>query len=467
MHNALKLCLIAVIAAPAIVAALSARPPPPPKRGKSKGGKHKRRNKAVEAPSASASIEDREARLRARFASWSGGDDDDDDDDALGAAARRRRAPAEAAKPRRLGPRGAAGLRRRLPHPPPARRRRGAGGARRGRARARRGRAARPPRREKKKEKKKKKPRPVDDALAALGRRAAFADAPGPARDEAQRAETLEAWDLPASTAAALAAAGFDAPTLAHDVESLLCCPGGGKTLAFLLPALAAVDPRDAAVRVLVVAPGRELAVQIADAAATFFPDLEVAAIFGGANAGRMRDRLKKRKPQVVVGTPGRLAEFALDGSRPLKLGRVAAIIVDEADATAAAPFVDDLEAVLGAAPRTARLVCASATAPALLDGDAASTFAPTVRDRARDALLVDARAAAGVVAGALRAGARHGRVTIRDDRSALEALRRVLRADDPPCEAAVVFVNDGDAAIAVANALRTRSPRAASTRAA
>ena len=62
MHNALKLCLIA---APAIVAALSARPPPPPKRGKSKGGKHKRRNKAVEAPSASAS--EREGRAVVRL----------------------------------------------------------------------------------------------------------------------------------------------------------------------------------------------------------------------------------------------------------------------------------------------------------------------------------------------------------------------------------------------------------------
>ncbi|KAH8058607.1 helicase [Aureococcus anophagefferens] len=398
MKNALKLCLIAVIAAPAIVAALSARPPPPPKRGKSKGGKHKRRNKAVEAPSASASIEDREARLRARFASWSGGDDDDDDDG--GGRRRGRRPPAEA--PRSLGGWG----REARPafgddfHPPPARRRRGAGGARRAAPRRPRPETAA----EKKKEKKKKKPRPVDDALAALGRRAAFADAPGPARDEAAAApETFEAWDLPASTAAALAAAGFDAPTLAQSAlwradparDALLAAPTGGgqgskrernsqlqrllsrpfstrggKTLAFLLPALAAVDPRDAAVRVLVVAPGRELAVQIADAAATFFPDLEVAAIFGGANAGRMRDRLKKRKPQVVVGTPGRLAEFALDGSRPLKLG---------------------------ASRRSS------------------------------------------------------------DDRSALEALRRVLRADDPPCEAAVVFVNDGDAAIAVANALRTR----------
>ena len=427
----------------------------------------------MEAPSASASIEDREARLRARFASWS---DDDDDDDAAAP-------PPAAAKPPAEAPRSLGGWGREAR---PAfgddfliRRRRGAAAepaapaaaaprddaAPREKKKEKEKETAAP--REKKKEKKKKKPRPVDDALAALGRRAAFADAPGPARDEAAAApETFESWDLPASTAAALAAAGFDAPTPAQralwradrERDALLAAPtGGGKTLAFLLPALAAVDPGDAAVRVLVVAPGRELAVQIADAAATFFPDLEVAAIFGGANAGRMRDRLKKRRPQVVVGTPGRLAEFALDGSRPLKLGRVDEIIVDEADATAAAPFVDDLEAVLGAAPRTARLVCASATAPALLDGDAASTFAPTVRDRAKDALLVDARAAAGVVAGALRAGARHGRVTIRDDRSALEALRRVLRADDPPCEAAVVFVNDGDAAIAVANALRTR----------
>ena len=234
MHNALKLCLIA---APAIVAALSARPPPPPKRGKSKGGKHKRRNKAVEAPSASASIEDREARLRARFASWSGGDDDDDDDDAAAL-------PPAAAKPPAEAPRSLGGWGREAR---PAfgddfliRRRRGAATepAAPAAAAPRDEAAPREKKKEKeKKEKKKKKPRPVDDALAALGRRAAFADAPGPARDEAAAApETFESWDLPASTAAALAAAGFDAPTPAQralwradrERDALLAAPTGG-----------------------------------------------------------------------------------------------------------------------------------------------------------------------------------------------------------------------------------------------
>ena len=243
MKKALRLCLIA---APAIVAALSARPPPPPKRGKSKGGKHKRRNKAVEAPSASASIEDREARLRARFASWSGGDDDDDDDDAAAL-------PPAAAKPPAEAPRSLGGWGREAR---PAfgddfliRRRRGAAAepaapaaaaprdeaAPREKKKEKEKETAAP--REKKKEKKKKKPRPVDDALAALGRRAAFADAPGPARDEAAAApETFEGWNLPASTVAALAAAGFDAPTPAQSAlwradparDALLAAPTGG-----------------------------------------------------------------------------------------------------------------------------------------------------------------------------------------------------------------------------------------------
>ena len=115
------------------------------------------------------------------------------------------------------------------------------------------------------------------------------------------------------------------------------------------------------------VAPGRELAVQIDRVAGRHFPDVSSTAVVGGANRKRQAEALQKAKPALVVGTPGRLAELAFEGSRPLKLGKLRWCVVDECDHALRPPFGEDVEALLGALPRSCGVVLASATGAALL----------------------------------------------------------------------------------------------------
>ena len=109
---------------------------------------------------------------------------------------------------------------------------------------------------------------------------------------------------------------------------------GSGKTLAFLLPTIGTLNPDSTAVQLLIITPGRELSAQIAAVCAELFQGtgLKALSLIGGANINRQIENLKKKRPQVVVGTPGRLAELAL-GQRKLKLGTVRTVIMDEVDA--------------------------------------------------------------------------------------------------------------------------------------
>ena len=146
--------------------------------------------------------------------------------------------------------------------------------------------------------------------------------------------------------------------------DVLLAAPtGSGKTLAYLLPTLAGADGPGG---VLVVAPGRELAVQIDRVARRHFPDVSSTAVVGGANRKRQAEALRKAKPALVVGTPGRLAELAFEGSRPLKLGKLRWCVVDECDHALRPPFGEDVEALLGAlAAKASRRTSSSSSAAA------------------------------------------------------------------------------------------------------
>lgn len=85
--------------------------------------------------------------------------------------------------------------------------------------------------------------------------------------------------------------------------------------------------------QLLVVAPSRELALQIAGECERFAPRIVTVALIGGVNVARQLDRLKRRKPHVLVGTPGRLAELAIDhAGRRLQLNDVRTVVVDEVD---------------------------------------------------------------------------------------------------------------------------------------
>jgi len=139
---------------------------------------------------------------------------------------------------------------------------------------------------------------------------------------------------------------------------------GTGKTAAFALPALAKVDVQDKATQVLVLAPTRELAIQVAEAFQTFAratKGLHVLPIYGGAEYGS-QIRALKRGAQVVVGTPGRVMDHMRKGT--LKLDGLKLLVLDEADEMLRMGFIDDVRWVLDQTPDSRQIALFSATMP-------------------------------------------------------------------------------------------------------
>lgn len=119
---------------------------------------------------------------------------------------------------------------------------------------------------------------------------------------------------------------------------------GTGKTAAFALPILANIDPKLAAPQALVLAPTRELAIQVSEAFhkyAHHIPGFHVLPIYGGQSYTPQLQALR-RGVQVVVGTPGRVIDHLTRGS--LDLSRLRTLVLDEADEMLRMGFVDDVE---------------------------------------------------------------------------------------------------------------------------
>lgn len=106
---------------------------------------------------------------------------------------------------------------------------------------------------------------------------------------------------------------------------------GSGKTLAYVLPILNKVDGRKKQTQALIVSPSQELAMQIVEVIREWISgtDITVQQLIGGANSARQIEKLKK-KPTIVVGTPGRLNELAK--ANKLKLKEIETIVLDECD---------------------------------------------------------------------------------------------------------------------------------------
>ena len=106
---------------------------------------------------------------------------------------------------------------------------------------------------------------------------------------------------------------------------------GTGKTLAYVLPLLQKVDPTKKQVQALVVVPSQELGMQIIEVFREWIAgtDITVAQLIGGANINRQIETLKK-KPTIVVGTPGRLQELVK--TKKLKMHEIKTIVLDEGD---------------------------------------------------------------------------------------------------------------------------------------
>ncbi len=139
---------------------------------------------------------------------------------------------------------------------------------------------------------------------------------------------------------------------------------GTGKTAAFALPLLANIDLKSNKPQVLVLAPTRELAIQVAEAFqaySRYLPNFHVLPIYGGQNYN-LQFKSLKRGAQVVVGTPGRIMDHLNRGT--LDLTELKAMVLDEADEMLRMGFIDDVETIMAETPAERQTALFSATMP-------------------------------------------------------------------------------------------------------
>ena len=142
---------------------------------------------------------------------------------------------------------------------------------------------------------------------------------------------------------------------------------GTGKTAAFALPVLANIDIKQTTPQALVLAPTRELAIQVAEAFQTYakhIPGFHVLPIYGGQSYGPQLSALR-RGVHVVVGTPGRVIDHLDKGS--LDLSRLKTLVLDEADEMLRMGFIDDVERILQETPESRQTALFSATMPSAI----------------------------------------------------------------------------------------------------
>ncbi|WP_314866817.1 DEAD/DEAH box helicase [Aggregatibacter kilianii] len=139
---------------------------------------------------------------------------------------------------------------------------------------------------------------------------------------------------------------------------------GSGKTAAFSLPILAKIDPAEKHPQLLVMAPTRELAIQVADACEQFMKyakGINIVTLYGGQRYD-IQLRALKQGAQVVVGTPGRILDHLRRGT--LSLAELKAIVLDEADEMLRMGFIEDVETVMAELPEHHQTALFSATMP-------------------------------------------------------------------------------------------------------
>jgi len=142
---------------------------------------------------------------------------------------------------------------------------------------------------------------------------------------------------------------------------------GTGKTAAFALPLLTSVDLRSKSTQVIILAPTRELALQVSNACRSYgkhMKGLNVLAVYGGAAYGGQLRELKKGA-HVVVGTPGRVMDHLR--RKTLQLGKLKSLVLDEADEMLRMGFIDDVEWILEQTPSERQIALFSATMPTVI----------------------------------------------------------------------------------------------------
>ncbi|TXB61816.1 DEAD/DEAH box helicase [Phaeodactylibacter luteus] len=147
---------------------------------------------------------------------------------------------------------------------------------------------------------------------------------------------------------------------IAEQPELILIAPTGtGKTLAFLLPVIARLDPGLEAVQALILVPSRELAIQIEQIARDMGSGFKVNAVYGG-RAGYKDKQDLKHPPAILVGTPGRIADHI--EREHVGMEQVKALVLDEFDKSLETGFEKQMRGIIACMPAVERKILTSAT---------------------------------------------------------------------------------------------------------
>ena len=216
---------------------------------------------------------------------------------------------------------------------------------------------------------------------------------------------------------------------------------GTGKTGAFALPLLARLDPAQNDPQILVLAPTRELAIQVAEAFqayARYMPACHVLPLYGGQSYTNQLKSLK-RGSQVIVGTPGRILDHLDRGT--LKLDKLRAIVLDEADEMLRMGFIDDVQTIMDATPAGRQVAMFSATMP--------SQIRAIAQKHLKNAHEIKIESKTSTVERISQ------RYVMLDSNQKLDALTRVLEGEE--YDASIVFVRTKSATEEIAEKLGAR----------
>jgi ATP-dependent RNA helicase DeaD len=221
---------------------------------------------------------------------------------------------------------------------------------------------------------------------------------------------------------------------------------GTGKTAAFALPILSRIDLKARKPQALVLAPTRELALQVAEAFGKYahhLPGLHVLPIYGGQSYRIQLDGLR-RGAHVVVGTPGRVIDHL--EKRTLDLSELQYLVLDEADEMLRMGFQEDVERILSDTPVEKQVALFSATMPAQIK-------------RISKKYLIDAVEISVKTKTVTAANTRQRYIQVANPQK-MDALTRVLEVE--PFEAMIIFVRTKQATEDLAERLRARGLSAA-----
>lgn len=277
-----------------------------------------------------------------------------------------------------------------------------------------------------------------------------------PASDHAPASPGFGALALHPDVLRVLADVGYESPSpiQAATIPPLLegrdvlgqAQTGTGKTAAFALPILSRISPRAGKPQALVLAPTRELAIQVAEAFqryAAHMPGFQVLPIYGGQSYGPQLHSLK-RGVHVVVGTPGRVIDH-LD-KHTLDLSELKYLVLDEADEMLRMGFIDDVEKVLHATPPERQVALFSATMP--------TQIRKIAQRHLKDPVEVTIKSSTTTAANI------HQRYWFVSGMHKLDALTRILEAE--PFDAMIIFARTKQATEELAGKLQARGLAAA-----